>query len=133
MEIFRTENSYVLLCGESSLWIDKKSGDLEIKPGIFSLLAFIMVCFYSCRKTKCYSPKSYLLSPSSFRIVHSLGTGKRAGSRMHGHFLRLHRPHQGNRYQRFDSARQGKRSRRRTSIWASNPQDKIHCHVGPNC
>ncbi|XP_065213793.1 phosphatidylinositide phosphatase SAC2 isoform X2 [Planococcus citri] len=32
MEIFRTENFFVLLCGESSLWIDKKSGELSIKP-----------------------------------------------------------------------------------------------------
>lgn len=33
MEIFRTENFFVLLCGESSLWVNKKTGDLEIKPG----------------------------------------------------------------------------------------------------
>lgn len=43
MEIFRTENFYVLLCGESSLWINKKSGELDIKPGTAYAPTFIFI------------------------------------------------------------------------------------------
>lgn len=33
MEVFRTEDYYVLMNSESSLWCNRKNGEISVRPG----------------------------------------------------------------------------------------------------